>query len=230
MIGCGSMGGGLTLLFAEHGVSVSLYDRSSEAMDIVIESAKEQNISPLPSKYTEFKSLCSSLDSPKVFFFSLPHGKAGDDVVEGLHPYLNKGDFIIDCANEHWTNSQKRQGRLLNQGVYYIGMGVSGGYQSARRGPSMSPGGDDKALDLIMPFLEKMSSKDAKGKPCVGKVGQGGAGHYVKMIHNGIEHGMMSAISEAWKIMNTHLGMDYDAIGRVFEEWNSSGELVSTCH
>lgn len=92
----------------------------------------------------------------------------------------------------------------------------------------MSPGGDDKALDLIMPFLEKIASKDAKGMPCVGKVGQGGAGHYVKMIHNGIEHGMMSAISEAWKIMNTHLDMDYDSIGKVFEQWNLAGELVST--
>lgn len=94
----------------------------------------------------------------------------------------------------------------------------------------MSSDGDDKALDLIMPFPKKVASKGANGRPCVGKVGQGGAGYYVKMIHNEIEHGMTSAISEAWEIMNTHLGMDYDAIGRVFEEWNSSGELVSTCH
>jgi 6-phosphogluconate dehydrogenase len=134
-------------------------------------------------------------------------------VVEGLHPYLSKGDFVIDCANEHWTHSQKRQGKLLNRRVYYIGMGVSGGYQSARRGPSMSLGGDDKALDLIMPFLNKVTPKDAKGKPYVGKAGQGRAGYYAKMIHNGIEYGIMSAISEAWEIMNTHLGMDYDSIG-----------------
>jgi 6-phosphogluconate dehydrogenase len=227
MIGCGSMGGGLALLFAEHGISVSLNDPSSEIMDKIIQQAKPQNINPIPTKYADYKSLCSSLDSTKIFFFSLPHGKTGDEVVEGLHPYLEKGDFVIDCANEHWANSQRRQGKLLNQGVYYIGMGVSGGYQSSRRGPSMSPGGDDKALDLIMPFLEKIAAKDAKGIPCVAKVGQGGGGHYVKMIHNGIEHGMMSAISEAWEIMNKHMGMKYDEIGKVFEEWNSKGELVS---
>ncbi len=93
----------------------------------------------------------------------------------------------------------------------------------------MCPGGDDKALDIMMPLLEKVAARDAEGRPCVGKVGQGGAGHYVKMIHNGIEHGMMSAISEAWEIMNTHLGMDYDSIGKVFEKWNSEGELVGTC-
>jgi 6-phosphogluconate dehydrogenase len=92
----------------------------------------------------------------------------------------------------------------------------------------MSPSGDDKALDLIMLFLEKVASKDVKGKPCISKVGQGVAGHFVKMIHNGIEHGMMSAISEAWEIMNAHMRMDYDAIGRVFEKWNSAGELVCT--
>jgi len=170
MIGCGSMGGGLALLFAEHGVSVSLHDPSSEVMDGVIESAKQQNIDPVPSKHLDFKSLCSSLGSTKVFFFSLPHGKTGDDVVEGLHPYLSKGDFVVDCANEHGTHSQKRQGKLLNQGVYYIGTGVSGGYQSARRGPSMCPGGDDMALDLIMPSLNKVASKDAKGGSYVGKV------------------------------------------------------------
>jgi 6-phosphogluconate dehydrogenase len=227
MIGCGSMGGGMALLFAEHGVSVSLSDPSPEAMDKIIQSAKEQNISPLPTKHEDYKSLCASLDTPKVFFFSLPHGKTGDTVVDGLHPYLNKGDIIVDCANEHWENTQRRQGRLLNQGVHYVGMGVSGGYQAARRGPSMSPGGSDEAVDLIMPFLKKVAAKDEKGRPCVGKVGEGGSGHYVKMIHNGIEHGMMSAISEAWEIMKKHLGMESDAIGKVFEKWSSEGEFVS---
>jgi 6-phosphogluconate dehydrogenase len=104
--------------------------------------------------------------------------------------------------------------------------GVLGGYQSAPPGPSMSPSGDDKALELILPFLKKVASKDGKRRPCVGKVGEGGSGRYVKMIHNGIEHGMMSAISKAWEIMNTHLDMEYDAIGKVFEHWNSEGELV----
>lgn len=145
----------VTTNIPEHGVSVSLNDPSTESMDKIIRSAKDQKINSIPTKHEDYKSLCASLDSPKIFFFSLPHGKVGDQVINAVHPHLDKGDIIVDCANEHWHNSQRRQGRLLNQGVHYIGMGVSRGYQSARRGPSMSPGGGDKAIDLIMPFLKK---------------------------------------------------------------------------
>ena len=93
-------------------------------------------------------------------------------------------------------------------------------------GPSMCPGADDQSLDLVLPFLRKVAAKDPKGRPCVGKAGTGGAGHYVKMIHNGIEHGMMSAISEAWGIMRTGLELSEDEIGDIFEKWNTEGELV----
>jgi len=107
---------------------------------------------------------------------------------------LEKGDIIIDCSNENWENTQRRQGKLVAQGVYYIGCGVSGGYQAARRGPSMCPGGEEKALDMVMPLLEKMAAKDKDEKPCVGKVGDGGCGHYVKTIHNSIEQYVVSII------------------------------------
>lgn len=227
MIGCGSMGGGMALLFAEHGVTVLLNDPSEEVVDSVLESGKKQGLQDRLEKHESYDDLCKSLDSPKVFVFSLPHGNAGDTVIEGLHPYLERGDIIIDAANENWNNTQRRQGKLIAQGVHYVGMGVSGGYQSARRGPSMCPGGDEKGIDLVMPLLQKVAAKDAKGRPCVGKVGLGGAGHYVKMIHNGIEHGMMSAIAEAWQIMNHGLDMSYDEIGDVFAKWNSEGELVA---
>jgi 6-phosphogluconate dehydrogenase len=106
MIGCGSMGGSMALLFAEHGVSVSLNDPSAQSMDKIICSAKDQNIHPLPTMHEDYKSLCASIGSPKVFFFSLPHGKVGDQAVDGLHPHLDKGDIIVDCANEHWHNLQ----------------------------------------------------------------------------------------------------------------------------
>lgn len=218
----------MALLFAENGISVSLQDPSEETVDALIKSAKNQGIdSSKLSKHEDYKDLCASLDSPKVFFFSLPHGTVGDTVVDGLQQYLEQGDIIVDCSNENWMNTQRRQGKLVSQGVYYIGCGVSGGYQAARRGPSMCPGGQEAALDIMMPFFKKVAAKDSKGNPCVGKAGQGGAGHYVKMIHNGIEHGMMSAISEAWEIMNKQLGMEYDEIGKVFEQWSSEGELAS---
>ncbi|KAG9858396.1 6PGD-domain-containing protein, partial [Aureobasidium melanogenum] len=228
VIGSGSMGGGMALLFAENGCHVSLEDPSEEAMDGIIKQAKEEGFGDRISKHSDYKSLCDSLDSPKVFVFSLPHGSVGDGVLGGLMPYLEKGDIIIDCGNEHWKNTERRQGKCVVRGIRYIGCGVSGGYQAARRGPSMCPGADDESLDLVLPFLRKVAAKDPKGRPCVGKAGTGGAGHYVKMIHNGIEHGMMSAISEAWGIMRTGLGMSEDEIGDVFEKWNNEGELQGT--
>ena len=188
MIGAGSMGGGMSLLLAEHGISVSIRDPSTETVDKLIKSAESQGIHHKLSKHTDYEDFCASLSSPKIIFFSLPHGTVGDTVVDGLQQYLEKGDVIVDCSNEMWENTQRRQGKLVAQGVGYIGCGVSGGYQAARRGPSMSPGGEDWAMDVVMkPLFEKMAAKDPQGKPCVGRIGCGGAGHYVKMIHNGIE-------------------------------------------
>ena len=142
-------------------------------------------------------------------------------------PYLERGDIILDCANEHWENTERRQGKCVTKGIRYIGCGVSGGYQAARRGPSMCPGSDDESLEMAMPLLRRVAAKDTKGRPCVGKVGLGGAGHYVKMIHNGIEHGLMSAISEAWAIMVWGLNMNNEEVGAEFEKWNKQGGLVS---
>jgi 6-phosphogluconate dehydrogenase len=140
-------------------------------------------------------------------------------------PHLARDDIILDCGNEHFANTERRQNKVKDTGIRYIGCGVSGGYQAARAGPSMCPGGDLSALRDVMPLLEKVAAKDKNEKPCVGIVGEGGSGHYVKMIHNGIEHGMMSAICEAWGIMRK-MGMGYEEIGHVFKQWNSSGELV----
>lgn len=216
----------MALLFAEHGVTVLLNDPSEEAVDAVLASGEKQGLQSKLEIHQSYDDLCKSLDSPKVFIFSLPHGGAGDTVIEGLHPFLERGDIIVDAANEDWKITQRRQGTLMAWGVHFVGMGVSGGYQAARRGPSMCPGGEEKAVDLVMPLLRKVAARDGKGRSCVGKVGLGGAGHYVKMIHNGIEHGMMSAIAEAWQIMNHGLGISYDEIGDVFAKWNSDGELV----
>ncbi|KAK4961774.1 hypothetical protein LTR10_002265 [Elasticomyces elasticus] len=229
MIGCGSMGGGMAQLFAENGIHVSLEDPSSDQMDIVIDSAKQAGIpADRINKHSDYKSLCESLDKPKVLFFSLPHGSVGDSVLGGLMPYLEKGDIIVDCGNEHWENTERRQGKCVTKGIRYVGCGVSGGYQAARRGPSMCPSADDETLSLVLPLLRIAAAKDPQGKPCVGPVGTGGAGHYCKMIHNGIEHGMMSAIAEAYGLMRTGLGMSLEEISGVFDDWNSKGELQGT--
>ncbi|KAF1831396.1 6-phosphogluconate dehydrogenase-like protein [Decorospora gaudefroyi] len=227
MIGCGSMGGGMALLFAEDGVNVSLSDPSEDAMDAVIQKAENQGYNGRVHKYTDYTSLCKSLSSPRLVVFSLPHGHVGDKVLEGLTPHLSKGDIILDCGNEHWQNTENRQEKAQESGIRYIGCGVSGGYQAARAGPSMCPGGDSSALKEVMPLLEKVAAKDKEEKPCVGPIGKAGSGHYVKMIHNGIEHGMMSAICEAWGVMRK-MGMEYEEIGDVFSNWNSQGELRGT--
>ncbi|KAL8837509.1 MAG: hypothetical protein Q9170_002502 [Blastenia crenularia] len=115
MIGCGSMGGGMALLFAEHGISVSLNDPSEDTMDELIATANKDGLQDRLEKHGDYGGLCKSLDSPKVFVFSLPHGTVGDSVVEGLHPHLENGDIIIDASNENWQNTQRRQGKLVPQ-------------------------------------------------------------------------------------------------------------------
>lgn len=141
-------------------------------------------------------------------------------------PKLSRNDIILDCGNEHFENTERRQQKCKEPGIRYIGCGVSGGYQAARAGPSMCPGGDKSALEEVLPLLQEVAAKDKDGKACVGIVGSGGCGHYVKMMHNGIEHGMMSAISEAWGIMRK-MGLGYEEIGSIFANWDLAGELVS---
>ena len=133
--------------------------------------------------------------------------------------------MIIDCSNELWENTEKRQKRLDPKGIHYIGCGVSGGYQSARSGPSCSPGGSEEGLKAVMPFLKQIAAKDGNGRPCVEPVGPGGSGHYFKMVHNGIEQGMMSVIAEVWYILTTGLQLSYEEVADIFESWNKEGPL-----
>lgn len=174
----------------------------------------------------DYEELCFSLSEPRLLVFSLPHGSVGDTVLDGLMPHLSRNDIILDCGNEHWENTERRQRKAGPHGIRYIGCGVSGGYQAARAGPSMCPGGDESTLKELMPLLETVAAIDKEGRACVGYIGKGGAGHYVKMMHNAIEHGMMSALCEAWGMLR-NLGLSYTEIGNIFHEWNGSGELVT---
>jgi 6-phosphogluconate dehydrogenase len=225
MIGAGNMGGMMSLLFAEYGIEVDFYDPSEKNYKLLMDHAKEAKLEDKIKGHKDYKSLCDSLGSPKVFVFSIPFGNIADKTIDSLRPYLNKGDILMDASNENWLSTERRQKRLEPDGIHYIGMGVSGGYQSARHGPSISPGGSNEALDLVMPFLKKVAAKDKHGRPCVTKVGPGGSGHFVKMAHNGIEHGLMSTLCEVWSIMNQSMGMEYEEIGSVFESWNREGPL-----
>jgi 6-phosphogluconate dehydrogenase (decarboxylating) len=164
-------------------------------------------------------------NSPRVIIMSLPHGKPIDDVIEQLEPHLNEGDICIDGANEHYQATERRQERMKKKSVAWIGMGVSGGYQASRRGPSMSPGGDKEAYEKVKPLLREWAAKDKQGRPAVEWVGPHGAGHYVKMLHNGIEQGELSVLAEAYTLLRHTLNIPNKEIKDIFAKWNESGEL-----
>ncbi|KAI1392421.1 6-phosphogluconate dehydrogenase, decarboxylating [Hypoxylon trugodes] len=232
IVGAGNMGTMMSFGFSEHGLDVSIWDVSEKNVNQAREMAEQTKT--LKGKIDHFKDIhefTKSLNSQprKVFIFSITHGRPADSVLEKIKDDLKAGDIILDGGNENYRNTERRQKELESKGVKWIGMGVSGGYQSARRGPSMSPGGDRDAVEFVLPLLEKFSAKSARdGKPCVQYMGPRGAGHYVKMVHNGIENGMLSAVCEAWNFLHKSLGLSNDEIGKIFEKWNSEGELRNT--
>ncbi|KAJ5550055.1 Fibritin/6-phosphogluconate dehydrogenase C-terminal extension [Penicillium sp. DV-2018c] len=230
VVGAGNMGSMMTLRFAELGLSVSVWDVKKENVDEVLQSARDNkdHSSRVQGFYdiNEFSKSLEGKSERKLYMFSITHGDPADEVLRMLKPHLKEGDIILDGGNENYRRTERRQKECAAIGVSWIGMGVSGGYQSARRGPSMSPGGDAKAIELVMPFLESYAAKDPKSKtPCVKRMGPGGSGHFIKMVHNGIEGGMLSALAETWQYMHDGLGMEYTKIGDVFDKWNESGEL-----
>ncbi|KAK4241595.1 6-phosphogluconate dehydrogenase [Achaetomium macrosporum] len=233
IVGAGNMGTMMSLGFSENGVDVSLWDISEQNVDRAREMA-EQTRETLKGRIDHFKDIhefTKSLESQprKIFIFSITHGWPADSVLDKIRDDLREGDIILDGGNEHYRNTERRQKELESKGIKWIGMGVSGGYQSARRGPSLSPGGDKEAVEFVLPLLEKFSAKSPKdGKPCVQYMGPRGAGHFVKMVHNGIENGMLSTVCEAWSFLHKSLGLSYDEIGKILEKWNSEGELQNT--
>ncbi|KAJ9136810.1 6-phosphogluconate dehydrogenase, decarboxylating [Pleurostoma richardsiae] len=218
----------MSLLFAESGCRVFYFDPKEEQMEAAQGMAKDVGFNDKIVRQSGYEEICKSLESdsqPRLIIFSIPHGTPGDKCVEALRPHLKKGDIILDCSNEHWNNTERRQKDLESDGIYYLGCGVSGGYQSARAGPSMTPGGKKEALEKVLPLLRKVAAKDSDGKPCTGAIGPGGSGHYVKMVHNGIEQGMMSVIAEVWYILTKGLELPYEKVADIFEAWNESEGL-----
>ncbi|GJE93228.1 6-phosphogluconate dehydrogenase C-terminal domain-like protein [Phanerochaete sordida] len=232
IVGAGSMGSMMCLLFAEAGPDISVFDVKGENVDTAVEMAEKNPKTQGKVKgYKDYESFVVSLPAPghRLLLFSITHGQPADAVLDALRPHLARGDIILDGGNEWYANTERRQARLAReQGVAYVGMGVSGGYQSARHGPSLTPGGDPAALRRVLPLLEAVAAKDARGTPCVAPVGPGGSGHYVKMVHNGIEQGMLGAIAEVWGLLRFNLGCELDEIGEIFKQWSETPELKKT--
>ncbi|MFD2873305.1 NADP-dependent phosphogluconate dehydrogenase [Mucilaginibacter ximonensis] len=221
MIGLGVMGRSLLLNMGDHGVKGAGFDKDAEKVKALGEESTTGNL----KGFSDVKEFVDSLNKPRAIMMLVPAGKIVDDVIEELLPLIDKGDLIIDGGNTYYTDTNRRFDYLNSKGIHFFGMGVSGGEEGARRGPSMMPGGDEKAYEVVKPIFEAIAAK-VDGEPCVTYCGTGSAGNFVKMVHNGIEYGVMQLLAETYEIMKKGLGMDNEAIGKVFTEWNN-GRLKS---
>jgi 6-phosphogluconate dehydrogenase len=221
MIGLGVMGRNLLLNMADHGFSVIGFDKDSTKTG-ALESAATPGTTV--KGVAELATMVQLLQSPRKLMMLVPAGQPVDDVIESLIPLLGKGDVVIDGGNSHYTDTVRRVKYLREKGIHFMGMGVSGGESGARRGPSIMPGGDKEAYEKVKPMLEAISAK-VDGTPCVAYLGTEGAGHYVKMVHNGIEYSIMQLISEAYALLK-HAGLDNDQLHQTFKTWNE-GALQS---
>ncbi|MEX0660557.1 MAG: decarboxylating NADP(+)-dependent phosphogluconate dehydrogenase [Balneolaceae bacterium] len=221
VFGLGVMGQSLALNLADNGQQVSVYNRmEGDEKDILdnflTEKAEGKNIVGCYS----IEEFVGSLTSPRTILLMVSAGKAVDAVISQLKPHLEKGDIIIDGGNSHFADTQRRVEDLKLAGLHLVGMGVSGGEEGARFGPSMMPGGSEKAWETIKPMMESIAANANDGSPCCQWIGNGGAGHFVKMVHNGIEYGDMQIIAEATQLMSEALGMEAQEISETFQEWN----------
>jgi 6-phosphogluconate dehydrogenase len=221
MIGLGTMGRNFLLNIAEQGISAVGYDLDPAKRDLLL---AEGSGMPLDVG-SDLADLVSKLESPRNILLLVPAGPIVDAVIAELLPHLAKDDLIIDGGNSHFTDTDRRIAVVDAAGVGFIGMGISGGEEGARRGASIMPGGKVEYYDRIAATLQAVSAK-VNGEPCVAHVGSGSAGHFVKMVHNGIEYGMMQLIAETYDFMHRVLHMENTEMHRTFNEWNS-GDLES---
>jgi 6-phosphogluconate dehydrogenase len=222
IIGLGVMGQNLALNIERNGYLLSAYDLDPEKQKNAREKFAGKNIFVA----TNLKEIIKDLDNPKKILMMVPAGPPVDSVISDLRPYLIKGDVLIDGGNSYFVNTSERTKRLKSDGIHFLGTGISGGEEGALWGPSIMPGGDPEGWPLAKSFLQSIAAKADDGIPCCDWVGNDGAGHFVKMIHNGIEYGDMQMISEAYFLMEQLMGLDPLEMADIFEEWNK-GELNS---
>jgi 6-phosphogluconate dehydrogenase len=221
MIGLGVMGRNLALNIADHGFAVAGYNRSLDKVALLEKEAEGRSAYGAKSE----EEIAKSLKKPRAVMMMVPAGNPVDQVIRDLLPYLEPGDLIIDGGNSYYKDTDIRTAALAHKGVDFLGVGISGGEKGARFGPSMMPGGKKEAYERVRPVFEAVAAK-VNGDPCVTYLGPGSAGHYVKMVHNGIEYGLMQLISETYHLMKLLLGLNDDELHDVYQEWNR-GELES---
>ncbi len=224
LIGLAVMGQNLVLNMNDHGYTVAVYNRTIAKVDEFLEDAAKGRDTIIGTHSME--ELVASLAKPRKVMLMVKAGEVVDAFINQLVPLLETGDVIIDGGNSHFPDTNRRTRELREKGILYIGTGVSGGEEGARRGPSIMPGGNKEAWPLVKNIFQDISAKVEDGSPCCDWVGEDGAGHYVKMVHNGIEYGDMQMICEAYDVMHQGLGLTHAELHTIFAEWNT-GELDS---
>lgn len=223
VFGLGVMGASLAKNLERNGIPVVVFNYTYDLTEKFMSTVKpEQQFTPARTVY-EF---ISALQRPRQILIMVTAGKAIDAVIDTLKPFLEPGDILIDGGNSHYTDTERRMTELEGTGIQYMGMGVSGGEQGALWGPSMMPGGDQGTYRFLEPVLQNVAARAGDNEPCVTYIGSRSAGHFVKMVHNGIEYGDMQLIAEAYDILRFGLGLSPDDIADTFAEWNR-GELSS---
>ena len=217
LIGLAVMGQNLVLNMNDHGIKVAVYNRTLSTVDEFLAGpAKDSAVIGTHS----LEELVASLEAPRIVMLMVKAGEVVDQYIEKLVPLLEGGDIIVDGGNSLFTDTNQRTARLAEKGILYIGTGVSGGEEGARHGPSIMPGGNKAAWQRVKPIFQAISAQ-VDGQPCCQWVGDNGAGHYVKMVHNGIEYGDMQLICEAYQLLSEGLGLNADALHTIFAEWNN---------
>jgi 6-phosphogluconate dehydrogenase len=217
VIGMAVMGQNLILNMNDHGYKVVAFNRTvSKVDDFLNNEAKDTSVVGAHS----IEEMVAMLKKPRRVMLMVKAGQAVDDTIDQLLPYLEKGDIIIDGGNTLFTDTMRRLDFLESKGLYYIGAGVSGGEEGARHGPSIMPGGSAEAWPHVKDIFQAIAARGSDGQPCCEWVGNGGAGHYVKMVHNGIEYGDMELISEAYQLLKDVLGLNNEEMSEVFTDWN----------
>ncbi|MCH4170605.1 MAG: NADP-dependent phosphogluconate dehydrogenase [Lactobacillus sp.] len=222
VIGMAVMGKNLALNIESRGYTVAIFNRTAAKTEAVMKEHSEKKLVPSYS----INDFVDSLEKPRRILIMVKAGAGTDAVIDELLPLLDKGDVLIDGGNTFFEDTMRRNAKLDQSGINFIGMGVSGGELGALEGPSMMPGGQKEAYDLVAPILEQISAKAKDGAPCVTYIGTNGAGHYVKMVHNGIEYGDMELIAESYNIMRNVLDYSVEDLADTFKGWNE-GELES---
>jgi 6-phosphogluconate dehydrogenase len=219
MVGLGVMGRNFLLNMSDHGFSAAGYDKDLAKVEALRQESKDRGVRGA----ADIKEFIALLRYPRAVMMLVPAGAPVDSVIKDLLPHLDKGDLIIDAGNSYFKDTDLRAGALAGKGIQFLGVGVSGGEEGARHGPSIMPGGPKDAYERVRPVLEAAAAK-VNGDPCVIWLGPGSAGHFVKMVHNGIEYGVMQLLAETYDLMKRGLGMNDDEVHEVYASWNK-GEL-----